>query len=293
MTKLILHIGSPKSGTTALQRHFFQFLHRDNKINYLGKNAQIERSYDFDLLMVNDYFHEFIRQLKTDKLNVLSDETFSTSWSRISFPEKKSPYTPQTGLPIFLKKIVEEGVKVEVVIVKRNLEELILREYVQGYGLRYQWHSKTNTYKKYRALIRDNDTCFSKMFDYDGIASCAIAVIGKENYHELKYTKTKLESDFCKLLCNAGMDGDLDPNILSGASRENITLGNETYLLANRQILLSLAVWFRNLLKPKYTTNGGKKSTRRHRASQSKVVTLINKLDRLVPAKKIYRQQKF
>jgi hypothetical protein len=289
--KLILHIGSPKSGTSTLQRHYFRILHQRKLLNYLGKSAISNKNFDFKILECDVHFQSFLNALDKNTLNLLSDETFSTSWPSLSFPEKRNYYCPQEGLPIFLKKIINAGVDVHVVIVERNLEQLVLREYVEGYGLRYQWHSKTRNYENYLKTLKNKDTYFSKMFDYDSIASSIISVIGIRNYHVINYTKDTLERDFHFVLCFIGMRNSDLSKFYINSHKENVTNGSERYFFANRRIFLSLAIWLHTYLaSSKGMTNKNSNTFVSQSVKPSRIVSLINLIDSLVPSKRIFKR---
>lgn len=92
-TKLILHIGFPKTGTTTIQNGLFYRLHLENKINFLGRSnvpdffgpcetrVQFNNQYYVPQPLKTTFNREeyvpLIQVLKQGMVNVLSDENFT------------------------------------------------------------------------------------------------------------------------------------------------------------------------------------------------------------------------
>ncbi len=153
MAKIVLHIGSPKTATTTLQRVFFHRLHRKNNIHYIGKRSDLlhikqsskqelyyHNIYDkimYSLLWGADFSKSLTAHARalnsiidTHKINVLSEEAL--------FHRDKI-----RGLIPFLERIQRlkallAGHSVEVVCTLRKQTEYLYSRYVQNYES--QWH---------------------------------------------------------------------------------------------------------------------------------------------------------
>lgn len=102
-TKLILHIGFPKTGTTTLQNGLFYKLHLQNKIEFLGRSNEPDFFGQFDTrVQFNNQFYvpqprnknfdrngykPLIEVLKQGAVNVISDENFTFPGAFLHKPE--------------------------------------------------------------------------------------------------------------------------------------------------------------------------------------------------------------
>lgn len=153
--ELILHIGLPKTATTTLQNNLFFPLHKEGKINFLGR-YQSGKS--------NDYFNPFediytgikdknsdLDTLKKklaslmcdDKLNVISEESLAITENEI--------------FEVILKNLsfILEGFQTTLLLSIRNPVEFIRSYYIE----QYRWFYKNNeidTINKYFEEITKN-----------------------------------------------------------------------------------------------------------------------------------------
>ncbi|MBL4759587.1 MAG: hypothetical protein JKY80_01870 [Mariprofundaceae bacterium] len=102
MSKLVIHVGYPKTATSTIQNKFFYPLHQKGEINFLGKACLGDVNYNpsSDLVMSTVYnkgkFKEFY--LSKNIWNVVSNEDFVVSFFNIDnrkfLPESSSLKTP-------------------------------------------------------------------------------------------------------------------------------------------------------------------------------------------------------
>lgn len=140
-TKILLHLGLPKTATSSLQHNVLQRLHVEGEINFLGKCL----NYDLATKKIDivNYAGKFIRDaaegnisikearnsllsvLEEDKLNVFSDEGLM-----VAYPGKKN-------LPLSEKinnlADIFSGYDVQVVVALRNPVEYLYSLYVELY----------------------------------------------------------------------------------------------------------------------------------------------------------------
>ncbi len=128
-TKLIIHLGHPKTATSYLQTHVFD-KHPD--INNLGKPKKKWLLYLRLLLEEKEVNHSEIKKItddlkiKRDKINLISDEGFLT------------PFSPKSDTPKFLKRVVNIFLNIENIdeiiflFTIRRQTNLILSQYARG-----------------------------------------------------------------------------------------------------------------------------------------------------------------
>lgn len=192
MTKILIHLGLPKTGTTSLQHNVLQKLHDQDRINFLGKN--LDYCDATGKVTVHNYTGKFIRDaaeekislgearekliqyLDKDKLNVFSDEGLM-----VAYPGHKN-------LP--LKQKIEnlaellKGYEVEVALTLRKPLDYFYSLYVQLYPDFYSQITELNSFEKYteKLLVEKDDVLFESFF-YDSYLPCL-----KEKFNvELSY----------------------------------------------------------------------------------------------------------
>lgn len=173
-TKILLHLGLPKTATSSLQHNVLQRLHTAGEINFLGKCL------NYDLATRNigivNYTGKFIRDaaegkisikearnsllsvLEEDKLNVFSDEGLM-----VAYPGKNN-------LPLSVKvnnlADIFDGYDVQVVVTLRNPVEYLYSLYVELYPDFFSNIRKLNSIEKYggELISRPNDVLFESFF---------------------------------------------------------------------------------------------------------------------------------
>jgi len=144
MTRLILHIGYPKTGTTTLQDGLFVDLHFQGLIHYLGR-AMYNRPERFskggisrtalmsDSLYLNRDLNKAGLIFKPGKLNVLSEETlvYSKEYREIILKKEcTSPFTFPERIRDFLEDKIDD---ILILLTLRNPTSLIYSFYVEHY----------------------------------------------------------------------------------------------------------------------------------------------------------------
>jgi len=173
-TKILLHLGLPKTATSSLQHNVLQRLHVEGEINFLGKCL----NYDLATKKIDiiNYAGKFIRDaaegkisikearnsllsvLEEDKLNVFSDEGLM-----VAYPGKKN-------LPLSVKvnnlADIFHGYDVKVVVTLRNPVEYLYSLYVELYPDFFSNIRKLNSIEKYggELISRPNDVLFESFF---------------------------------------------------------------------------------------------------------------------------------
>lgn len=176
MTKVLIHLGLPKTATTSLQHNVFQNLHDQGRINFLGKN--LDYSDKTGKVIIHNYAGKFIRDaveekiplsearklllrhLDSNKLNVFSDEGIMVA------------YPGHDNLPLKQKlanlKELLKGYDVNVALTLRNPVDYFYSLYVQLYPDFYSQIKGLNTFEKYtQTLLSDVDNVLFESFFYD------------------------------------------------------------------------------------------------------------------------------
>ena len=162
MTKILIHLGLPKTATTSLQHNVLQKLHDQGKINFLGKNLDYCDAtgkvtiYNYTGKFIRDAAEEKItlaeaRELLSqhfdkDKLNVFSDEGLM-----IAYPGQKN--LPLKQKIENLKKLLE-GYDVNIALTLRNPVDYFYSLYVQLYPDFYSQIKALNTFEKYTQKLQ-------------------------------------------------------------------------------------------------------------------------------------------
>jgi len=176
MTKILIHLGLPKTATTSLQHNVLQKLHDQGKINFLGKN--LDYCDMTGRVTIHNYTGKFIRDaaeekitlaearelllqyIDKDKLNVFSDEGLMVAYpSQNNLPLKKKIEN--------LKKLLE-GYDVNIALTLRNPVDYFYSLYVQLYPDFYSQIKEVNTFEKHtQNLLSDKDNVLYESFFYD------------------------------------------------------------------------------------------------------------------------------
>jgi hypothetical protein len=192
MTKILIHLGLPKTATTSLQHNVLQKLHDQGKINFLGKN--LDYCDATGKVTIHNYTGKFIRDaaeekitlvearellpqfIDKNKLNVFSDEGLMVAYpgqSNLSLKQKIEN----------LKKLLE-GYDVNIALTLRDPVDYFYSLYVQLYPDFYSQVTELNSFEKYtEKLLAEKDNVLFESFFYDSYLPCL-----KENFDvELSY----------------------------------------------------------------------------------------------------------
>lgn len=175
-TRILLHLGLPKTATSSLQHNVLQKLHTEGRINFLGKCL------DYDLktkkLKIHNYTGKFIRDcaegklpikdtrvtlanvLDRKKLNVFSDEGLM-----IAYPGKDN--LPLSEKFRILGEIFE-GYDLKIVVTLRDPIDYLYSLYVELYPDYFSYIREINSINKYLSKLLGNpDDLLFESFFYD------------------------------------------------------------------------------------------------------------------------------
>ncbi len=156
MKRILLHIGQPKTATTTFQHHFFEKLHQEGKINFLGKLLKFDKQTNMPIFLKNESkllrdIFEGKRELadatlidpllKEGVLNVFSDEGLL-----VYYPGRNNLTLEKK---IQRMKLALSGYEVEVVINLRNPLDYFYSFYVQLFLQFYKCSGKLYSFDKY------------------------------------------------------------------------------------------------------------------------------------------------
>jgi len=227
MQRLVLHIGYPKTATTTIQNRFLYPLHKENKINFLGK--AIFKGVNFNpsgALIRRVVRQESIESrecliVKNDMINVISNEDISLSFYNID-NQKYLPVRNPLETPFLLKKeLMSFGFldgNVEVIAVIRNQVDLIYSMYVEGYRLHFRHEPSLDSFDKYiNQGMRNKKSGVFLMFYYFDVLEAFSKVFGKNNVHILFFEDLVNDKEFfCKRVASLC---DVDSSMLASAVR--------------------------------------------------------------------------
>lgn len=200
MSKLLVHVGYPKTGTKSIQTGWLYPLHKNSIINFIGMfswpSADInEGSIHFDREFAGDrdkLKHDI--EISESKLNVISDEGLTEPLlykhrrhklyedlhyrgeSDYDKEQEISPFDYPKELQNYFEDMVDE---VAIWITIRNQQTHINSMYAQ-YNEYFIRDSKRNTWEKYLdEILSSNKT----IFDYSSVIDTYIELFGRENVH--------------------------------------------------------------------------------------------------------------
>jgi len=151
--KIIVHIGYPKTATSFLQEKIFLELHKQGKINFLGRykdNSKFNKILSLcmqDSLSVKDLKRgsgDFIRELKPNTINLISEEAIC--WM---------PSVYGYGLCNFMKNlsIVLKDYDVTILLSLREITSWVFSTYVELYKWHYHSVEECQTYNQYIDML--------------------------------------------------------------------------------------------------------------------------------------------
>ena len=150
MKTVYIHIGYPKTATSALQNNLFSNQHNEGKINYLGK-----RSIDIGKNNSTSTFIECILNdscIPTEKLTMLSDIPNVISYEELTISlldnERQNPLLAAKKIKLYFEKYFPDY-KVFILVSLRNQVDLIHSFYTEAYTWHFRHDESVNTIDKY------------------------------------------------------------------------------------------------------------------------------------------------
>lgn len=212
MVDLIVHIGYPKTATTSLQEHFFLKLHKEGKVNFLGKSDHFEGFKNYSSILKNTTVKNekkfsldvFFSQLLPDKLNIVSDEDFTLSFIGIKNQSRLFSCHPLETVENLVKVFKVKNINLKFIATVRRQDSLVYSTYVQGYKAYFSKEADISPFDCYliKGFNRGEQGHFL-MFYFNKILSAYGRAFGSENvavalFEDLINDQEKFASDFCK-----------------------------------------------------------------------------------------------
>ncbi len=207
MSKILVHIGYPKTGTTTLQDVLFTHLDEYKLINYIGKHYRKDKKPNSNAIVHKIAFNQIlptleeeineIRKNNNKKLTILSNEDFAFSFlDNIDGFYIKYIHPYETAKRI--KRLFEEIFKeIEILIVIRAQETMLYSFFVEIYKWKYRYIENLNTFEKFLSTgFRKGKNGNFLMFYYDEIYDYYVDIFGKENVHLLLYEDMVFDSSY-------------------------------------------------------------------------------------------------
>jgi hypothetical protein len=254
MKKLIIHIGYPKTATSTIQDLYFMKLHKEGKINYLGKGHLLDSELYSPASEVVDSIinYEFPLsdrklELMDNKINVLSNEDFPLSFHNIdgqSYLPKKNPLLTAERLKKYLETN-HADYNVKIVCTIRNQTSLIHSVYTEGYTWYFRHEKSINTFEKYlkQGLQKKKDGVFL-MYYYNDVIEEYAKLFHIDNitvlfFEDLKNDMECIANTFSKIF---NQDSQYFINALSIDTNKKITtkVGYRTSGLTLKLFILDL-----------------------------------------------------
>ncbi len=139
MRKLIIHIGYPKTGTTSLQDGLFVNLHKQGKINFLGRSQYDKNKAFLQAAAMSEYLWNYPGpdniniSISEDLINIISDEiyTFPRAYREAEWGyTMQDPFTFPAKLKTCLQEIVDD---INIVVTLRCQKDVMPSFYVQKF----------------------------------------------------------------------------------------------------------------------------------------------------------------
>ena len=198
LTKILLHLGFPKTGSSSLQYSYWHELEKLGRVK-LNTWRKDNPSESLELRPSSSLFNDRNIEKKyldfdTKQLNILSDESF-TAPLRLRKNNFGSNIIAPEQFPVRLKNIITSNVPtvddLQVLIVLRNQRELLFSQYVEEYNL-----------KKYKNVELIFDSSGTKI-DLEGFEVYKFSkyitelnrVYGREKVHVLFYEDLRHNHD--------------------------------------------------------------------------------------------------
>ena len=204
--QLLLHIGLPKTASTSLQNNLLYGLHKERKINFLGKSEGVGRRGFFSnpeivtMLTAKKLTKEELckiqkkmeKLLTHEKLNVLSEETLSVSMS----------YDVEAVLHNL--KTIFQKCDIKILISLRSPVDMLFSVFIEDYPWLYYADENRNTFEKFGKRIVRNFTDIDYLqFKYEAYLNLVDQYFGDKTvllFEDLKYDQNTYFSTLSHLL---------------------------------------------------------------------------------------------
>ena len=235
MTKLIIHIGLPKTATTTVQNHLFKLLPND-KYNYIheAKKSLILNETIFKTLYLDSSINgvsevDYKSLLLKDKINIISDEVLTLP---IQF--KKNRHHKMIQNSKLLKKYFGEQIDYRILIVIRNQQEWLYSLFVQLYGVNLHVSKKPSSKFFEKGQLKEK---LIKETDYSKLINAYTKTFGKNSIKILLFEDFKNDMEtYVKGLSDV-LDFDIDSIMqnLEGKHSNSKAKTNKGYVTDNFQ----------------------------------------------------------
>lgn len=245
VSKLILHIGYPKTATTTLQENLFSSLHSEGKINYLGRTTSsthtrtgYSKFNGVDLavasrkkLLFNQSIKVYSNILSSVKINLISDEdiTFDPFFNQNRFG---SSFTTKQYLET-LKEVLQEryknDIQYKVLLVIRNQTDLVFSCFLQKVRF-IKPNDLNSSFDRYIDKLQ-NDSTKGLNNPYDFLAKtsevCSIvdAVPEIMLFEDIKYDKKNFSEQISSLI---GVDPKEVIDAIQGPKKRERAINSNT-----------------------------------------------------------------
>ena len=230
MKKLVIHIGYPKTGTTALQKHIFTSL---SFTGYLGLYDRYRKKYALNEDFVNDVFSlshsAFLFKYKKTFLGekelgdfssyILSEENFITNAMLPSYDRcNYNRITQDLNTTLLNLQCLFKGFDIKILLTIRNQVDLIPSFYAQHFYKRFKGNIRLNKYSKFVKYVCSNDE-LGCLFDYSHIVSLSEKIFGKNNVNVCVFEEMKSRPSTFVSRLSSILEEDINFNEIP---RENI-----------------------------------------------------------------------
>ena len=161
--RLLLHIGLPKTATTSFQNNVLHELHKQEKINFLGRFSDLDKKHDIAISKIIKRISKKVmckaemEKLKKDakkpltsrKLNVLSEESLGTSLH----------LTRRLEDVLFRLSEVFSSCDIKLLVSLRSPVDIIFSRYVENYAMYKYSHlgKRLDTFENFSKYLLENN----------------------------------------------------------------------------------------------------------------------------------------
>jgi hypothetical protein len=247
MKRLLIHVGYPKAASTTLQNGVFLNLHRQKKINFLG------RAFESGFYGIKSTRHEYKKWFKEvvgaadarkETLGNLSEEVVNLL-SEGLFMNNERHSDQLTGPRLLHNYFSPFFDQIEILIVVRKQQDLIPSYFIT------QYRRLNNSLSNFLDLhVNGNLSAEGKIFDFHSVAMAYAEVFGKDSVHivlfeDLVKNREKFSSDL-----GGAMAIDAR-TILDGMEETHLnkTIRKGNSLVVRKMQKHSIRAWFHDRLK--------------------------------------------